>query len=57
LASLPGSSRSRGVSITTTDALIATLAVENGATVFSLDRDFTRMAPLAGFPLHQPERK
>jgi predicted nucleic acid-binding protein len=40
--------RSQGVSLTTTDALIATLAVENDAAVFSLDRDFVRMAHLAG---------
>ena len=46
--------RSQGVSLTTTDALIATVAVENGAAVFSLDRDFARMAPIAGFRLHQP---
>jgi hypothetical protein len=46
--------RSKGVSLTTTDALIATVAVESGATVFSLDRDFVRMAQLAGFELHQP---
>ena len=46
--------RSKGVSLTTTDALSATIAVENGAEVFSLDRDFVRMAPLGGFRLHQP---
>ena len=32
--------RSKGVSLTTTDALIATIAAENGAEIFSLDRDF-----------------
>ncbi len=46
--------RSKGISLTTPDALIAAIAVENGAEVFSLDRDFVRMAPLAGFRLHQP---
>jgi predicted nucleic acid-binding protein len=46
--------RSQGVSLTTMDAIIATVAVENGATIFSLDRDFVRMAHLAGFRLHQP---
>jgi len=45
--------RSQGVSLTTTDAIIATIAVENAAAVFSLDRDFVRMARIAGFPLHQ----
>jgi len=47
--------RSQGVSLTTTDAIIATVAVENGATIFSLDRDFMRMAHMAGFRLHQPK--
>lgn len=46
--------RSRGVTLTTTDAIIATIAAENGAAIFSLDRDFVRMARIAGFPLHQP---
>lgn len=46
--------RSRGVTLTTIDAIIATIAAENGATIFSLDRAFVRMARIAGFPLHQP---
>jgi len=46
--------RSRGISLTTTDAIIAAIAVENGATIFWLDRDFARMARIAGFQLHQP---
>ncbi len=46
--------RSQGVSLTTTDAIIATVAVENGAVVFSLDHDFVRMANMLGFRLHQP---
>jgi len=46
--------RSQGVSLTTTDAIIATVAAENIATIFSLDRDFIRMAHMAGFRLHQP---
>lgn len=46
--------RSRGVSLTTTDAIIASIAVENAAAVFSLDRDFVRMAKIGGLKLHQP---
>ena len=46
--------RSRGVSLTTTDAVIATIAAENDAAVFSLDRDFVRMAHIAGLKLHRP---
>ena len=53
-AALFRTARSQGVTLTTTDAIIATVAVENGATIFSLDRDFMRMAHMAGFPLHQP---
>ena len=45
--------RSRGVRLTTTDALIASIAVQNAAALFSLDRDFVRMAPLAGLRLHE----
>ncbi len=53
-AALFRTARSQGLSLTTTDALIATIAVENGATIFSLDRDFVRVAHMLGFPLHQP---
>ena len=45
--------RSQGLSLTTTDVLIATIAVENGAEVFSLDRDFVRIAHLFGLQLHE----
>jgi len=44
--------RSRGVSLTTTDAIIATIAAENHCTVFSLDRDFLRIAQLGGVALY-----
>jgi predicted nucleic acid-binding protein len=53
-AALFRTAHSQGVTLTTTDAIIATVAVENGATIFSLDRDFMRMAHMAGFRLHQP---
>jgi len=46
--------RSKGVNLTTTDALIATVAAENAAEVLSLDRDFVRMAKMVGLRLHQP---
>ena len=53
-ASAAGISRegkSRGFAVSTIDALIAALALENDATLFTLDRDF---APLAftGLKLH-----
>ena len=46
--------RSQGVSLTTTDAIIATIAAETRATVFSVDHDFVRMAKISGLRLHQP---
>jgi len=44
--------RSRGVSLTTVDALIAALALENGAVLFTLDRDFARIAGFTGLRIH-----
>ncbi len=37
--------RSRGLTLTTVDALIAALALENQALLFTLDHDFTRLTP------------
>ena len=44
--------RSRGVSVTTIDALIAAVALEHGATVFTLDKDFSRIARFTLLRLH-----
>jgi predicted nucleic acid-binding protein len=44
--------RSKGVSLTTLDALIAAIALEHRASVFTLDKDFSRIARLTGLPLH-----
>src|SRR6266478_1626926 len=44
--------RSTGDSLTTLDALIAAIALEHRATVFTLDKDFSRIARLTGLPLH-----
>jgi predicted nucleic acid-binding protein len=50
--------RSKGVSLTTIDALIAAIALEHRASVFTLDKDFFRIARLTGLPLYQlkPEK-
>lgn len=45
--------RGRGISLTTIDTLIAAIAAEQDASVFTLDRDFVRMAPIAGFSLYE----
>ncbi len=49
--------RSRGISLTTIDTLIAAIALEHHATLFSLDKDFSRVARLTPLHLHfLPER-
>ncbi len=44
--------RARGVAVTTIDALIAAIALEYGATLFTLDKDFTRTAGVVHLPLY-----
>ena len=44
--------RSRGVALTTVDALITTLALQEGAVLFTLDRDFERIGSFTGLKLH-----
>jgi predicted nucleic acid-binding protein len=44
--------RAKGVSLTTIDALIAAIALEHRASVFTLDKDFSRIARSTGLPLH-----
>src|SRR2546421_7270683 len=44
--------RSKGVSLTTIDALIAAIALEHLAIVFTLDKDFSRISGLTGLSLH-----
>lgn len=46
--------RSRGLSITTIDSIIAAIALEHGANVFSIDKDFERIASLTGLRLYKP---
>lgn len=44
--------RAKGISLTTIDTLIAATALEHGATVFTLDKDFSRIARLTHLRLH-----
>lgn len=44
--------RAKGVSLTTIDALIAAIALEHRASLFTLDKDFSRITRLTGLPLH-----
>jgi predicted nucleic acid-binding protein len=44
--------RAKGVSLTTVDVLIAAIALEQRASVFTLEKDFFRIARLTGLPLH-----
>ena len=44
--------RAKGVSLSTIDALIAAIALEHGASVFTVDKDFFRIARIANLTLH-----
>ncbi len=45
--------RSKGVTLTTIDSLIASIALEHGAGVFTLDHDFSRIARITGLELYR----
>jgi predicted nucleic acid-binding protein len=51
-ASIFRAARAKGVALTTIDALIAAIALEHGATLFTLDKDFTRIAGIIRLPLY-----
>ena len=56
-ASISRLARAKGYSVTTMDALIASVSIENDASLFTLDKDFTRIARIAAlrlFPIPEP---
>jgi len=44
--------RGKGITSSTIDTLIAAIAMEHGASVFTLDRDFVRIAHMTGLELY-----
>jgi len=44
--------RAKGIAVTTVDAVIAAIVLEHGATLFTLDKDFTRIGSLVRLPLY-----
>jgi predicted nucleic acid-binding protein len=52
-AAMYRTARARGVSLTTIDTLMAAIAVEHGASVFTLDQDFSRIAGFTGLVLYR----
>ena len=46
--------RAKGIALTTIDTLIAAIALEHGARLFTLDQDFTRIARLTRLALYRP---
>jgi predicted nucleic acid-binding protein len=46
--------RAKGTSLTTIDTIIAAIALEHRAALFTLDKDFSRIARITGLTLHRP---
>jgi predicted nucleic acid-binding protein len=54
-ASIFRQARGRGLTLSTVDALLASLAIEYQAALFTVDRDFARLA-FSGLQLHHPDQ-
>ncbi len=46
--------RAKGINLTTIDTLIAAIATEHRASLFTLDKDFSRIARIAPLHLYSP---
>lgn len=46
------SARAKGVTLTTIDTIIAAIALEHGATLFTIDKDFARITRITPLVLH-----
>jgi predicted nucleic acid-binding protein len=51
-AAIYRTARTKGIALTTIDTLIAAMALEHGASVFTLDQDFSRIARITHLELH-----
>ena len=51
-AAIYRAARAKGLSLTTIDTIIAAIAMEHGASVFTLDKDFSHMARVVRVSLH-----
>ena len=52
-AAIYRAARGKGMSLTTIDTLVAAIALEYDATVFTLDHDFSRIARITRLVLHR----
>jgi predicted nucleic acid-binding protein len=52
-AAIYRTARARGISLTTIDTLIAAIALEHGASVFTLDQDFLRIVRMTTLTLYR----
>ena len=52
-AAIYRAARAKGISLTTLDTLIAAVALEHGAALFTLDKDFSRIATIVPLQLYR----
>lgn len=52
-AAMYRSARAKGITLTTINTLIAAIAIENAGTLFTLDRDFDRVAHISRLALYR----